>query len=96
MKTTILNLFPAPAGMNRWRRYLMRPRTPVPRARGDEPPGWLCRASAHILFPAPAGMNRAALKDTEVLKTVPRARGDEPLADPLRYTFEGCSPRPRG
>ena len=73
-----MNVFPAPAGMNRHARPVISNPARVPRARGDEPAGSKEIDRMNKVFPAPAGMNRPPCQPLSSANSVPRARGDEP------------------
>ncbi len=48
-------LFPAPAGMNRFAGSAERPKWPVPRPRGDEPTGHITNTIIGACSPPPRG-----------------------------------------
>ena len=72
-------VFPAGAGMNRYRSFSCR-RTPVfPAGAGMNRPSMSSECPRYAVFPAGAGMNRArAAHAGSALRGVPRRRGDEP------------------
>ena len=73
-----IGVFPARAGMNRFRVFLPLPCTGVPRASGDEPLEQVLHHPPHGVFPARAGMNRSRPSGSAHSSCVPRASGDEP------------------
>ena len=92
----VLDVFPAPAGMNRFGQANSLVDSSVPRACGDEPKFHLCQNRLNKCSPAPAGMNRLPSSALVSSTSVPRACGDEPthlINGTLGYE---CSPRLRG
>ena len=74
----IRRMFPAYAGMNRFRAAVKGAESHVPRVCGDEPVGLPAQVGAGAMFPAYAGMNRNYGQPAALSWDVPRVCGDEP------------------
>ena len=75
---TNLLVFPALAGINRFRYCASLGNCRVPRASGDKPSLFMVSALALAVFPALAGINRLQYNLICKCGSVPRASGDKP------------------
>ena len=71
-------MFPAQAGMNRYRFEAGLIDSDVPRSGGDEPIFQFFTGIGTLMFPAQAGMNRGYITLAVSRDNVPRSGGDEP------------------
>ena len=90
------HVFPAYAGMSRWRARSASWRLGFPRLRGDEPFEFTVTWDKDKVFPAYAGMSPVCSRTRAPARCFPRLRGDEPRLTSWSSAPVRFSPPTRG